>query len=525
MGNIKVLDCTLRDGGYCNQWQFGSDNIKAITSGLTESGIDIIECGFLTNRVDYNPEVSKFTTIEEIAKVIPEDRKGSMYVCMVNYGEYRLEDFPPYDGTSIDGIRVAFHKKNMKEAVAFCYGLKQKGYTVFMQAMVSLSYTDEEFLNLIKLSNELNPYAFYIVDSFGVMKRKDLIRLFYVVEHNLKDGIAIGYHSHNNLQLAYSNAQALVDIRTNKDIIFDSSVFGMGRGAGNLNTELFVEYLNDTVGTSYAIKPLLTIVDEILNSFYQQNYWGYSLPNYLSAKHNAHPNYAGWLDARKTLTVDNMDDIFMLMDEEKKKEYDKAYIENLYERYLATGQVQEAHLAELEGRLNGKEVLIIAPGSSSKREKDKVITCASKDNVLSISINFDYQEYDTDYIFLSNLRRFRELDSEKRSKCIVTANIPSVGVYLQTRYKDLLNEVEAVKDNAGLMLIKFLINKNVSKIYIAGIDGYDLDVANNFVDKKMAFVTSKETFRAMNEGLVMVMREFKKQIPIEYVTTPQFIKI
>jgi len=525
MGKIKVLDCTLRDGGYCNQWQFGFDNIKTIVHGLTESGIDIIECGFLTNRVDYNPDVSKFTSIEEIGSVIPSDRKGTMCVCMMNFGEYKLEDIPVYDGSSVDGIRVAFHKKNMEDAITLCYGLKEKGYAVFMQAMVSLSYSDEEFLHLIKLANELSPYAFYIVDSFGVMKRKDLIRLFYVVEHNLNDGIIIGYHSHNNLQLAYSNAQALVDIRTNKDIVLDSSVFGMGRGAGNLNTELFVEYLNDTVGTHYILKPLLTIVDEILNGFYQQNYWGYSLPNYLSAKHNAHPNYAGWLDSRKTLTIDNIDDIFMLMDDEKKKEYDKNYIEALYENYLATGKVQESHLAELEEKLCGKDVLIIAPGSSSKRERDKVIECASKDDVISIGINFDYQEYDTDYIFLSNLRRFRELDATKRSKCITTANIPSVGVYLQTRYKDLLNDVEAVRDNAGLMLMKFLINKKVRKIYVAGIDGYGLDVSNNFVDKKMAFVTSKDTFKAMNDGLTQVMKEFKKQIPIEYVTTPQFVKI
>ena len=213
------------------------------------------------------------------------------------------------------------------------------------------------------------------------------------------------------------------------------------------------------------------------------------------------------------------------MHEEKKKEYDKSYIESLYESYLATGQVQEAHLSELEEKLRGKEVLIIAPGSSSKRERDKVVNFAAKEGVVSIGINFDYQEYDTDYIFLSNLRRFRELDVNKRSKCIVTANIPSVGVYLQTRYKDLLNDVEAVRDNAGLMLMKFLINMKVRKIYVAGVDGYDLDVTNNFVDKKMTFVTSKETFSAMNEGLMQVMREFSKQIPIEYVTTPQFIKI
>lgn len=229
MGRVSVLDCTLRDGGYCNQWNFGSNNIKTIISGLVSAGIDIIECGFLTNRVSYNPEVSKFSTFQEIANVLPSNRKNKMFVCMVNYGEYDIEDIPDYDGLSVDGIRVAFHKKDMIPALEFCKEIMDKGYKVFVQAMVSLNYSDEEFIELIKRVNEFKPYSFYIVDSFGVMKRKDLIRLFYMVEHNLTEGISIGYHSHNNMQLAYSNAQALVDIRTNRDMIFDASVFEIGR--------------------------------------------------------------------------------------------------------------------------------------------------------------------------------------------------------------------------------------------------------------------------------------------------------
>ena len=292
MGSISVLDCTLRDGGYCNKWLFGLNNTKKIIRSLVEADIDIIECGFLTNTVDYNTNATKFTELSQISKVIPANRNNKMYVCMINYGEYNADDIPPYDGTSVDGLRIAFHKNNMVEAIEFCKCLKEKGYKIFVQPMVSLSYSDEQFLELIECVNQLNPYSFYIVDSFGVMKRNDLIRLFYIVEHNLKKSISIGYHSHNNMQLAYSNAQALVDIHTNRKIIFDSSVFGMGRGAGNLNTELFVEYLNDSVGKTYVLKPILKIIDEIINGFYQKNYWGYSLTNYLSAKYNSHPNYA-----------------------------------------------------------------------------------------------------------------------------------------------------------------------------------------------------------------------------------------
>ena len=87
MGNIRVLDCTLRDGGYCNQWAFGKNNTKKIIGGLVEAGIDIIECGFLTNKVVYNEDVTKYTTLQEVSRMLPENREGRLFVCMVNYGE------------------------------------------------------------------------------------------------------------------------------------------------------------------------------------------------------------------------------------------------------------------------------------------------------------------------------------------------------------------------------------------------------------------------------------------------------
>lgn len=525
MGFLKVLDCTLRDGGYCNEWRFGNRNTKTIAASLVEANIDIVELGFLTNRVSYDPEVTKYTGLDQMAAMIPADRAGKLFVCMVNYGEYRLEDLPDCDGSSVDGIRVAFHKKDRYEALRFCEGIKKKGYKVFIQAMVSLNYTDEEFLELIRLSSAFMPYAFYIVDSFGVMKRRDLMRLFYTVEHNLPQGIAIGYHAHNNMQLAYSNAQALVDIRTNRDRIIDSSVFGMGRGAGNLNTELFVEYLNDNMDASYRLKPLLVIIDRILNRFYQMAPWGYSLPNYLSAKHNAHPNYASWLDSRKTLTVEDMDGIFEMMEPEKLANYDKSYIEALYLRYQATGQVQELHLQELRSRIAGNRVLIIAPGRSSVEEYAKIEAIAKADDVVTVAINFDYQLLDTDFIFLSNLRRFRELSPEKYEKCIVTSNIPAMGVYLQTSYADLLNATEAVRDNAGMMLIRLLMELGAREILIAGMDGYDTDPARNYADQNMAFYTRRAQMEAMNTGMSTVLKQYSKDISLRFVTEPKFVRV
>lgn len=525
MSRIRVLDCTLRDGGYCNEWNFGFDNTKQIIKSLVESGIEIIECGFLTNKVAYNKNITKYNNFEQMRTVLSAKHEEQMYVCMMNYGEYDVDSLPECSENTVDGIRLAFHKKDMFAALDLCIKIKSKGYKVFIQAMVSLNYSDEEFLELIHQVNVFEPYSFYIVDSFGVMKKKDLVRLFYLVEHNLKKNIAIGYHSHNNLQLAYSNAQALVDMRTDHELIIDSSVFGMGRGAGNLNTELFVEYLNDNVGCDYKLKPLLNIIDDILNDFYQRNYWGYSLPNYLSAKHNTHPNYAGYLDGKKTLTVEAMDEVFSLMDDSKRAEFDKAYIEELYTKYMAKGSAQETNLSKLKETIKDKQVLIIAPGKSSVEQSQRIIDLAKRKEIISISINFDYSQYDTDYIFLSNLRRFRDLEQNKHGKCIVTSNIPAVDVYLQTKYSELLNDENAVHDNAGMMLIKFLISLGVKKIFLAGMDGYSLDPLQNYADQKMTFYTQRAIMESMNDGMNAMLKKFSRDVELEFITEPRFVSI
>ncbi len=524
MNNIHILDCTLRDGGYCNEWRFGFENANKITRGLQEAGIEIIECGFITNRVSYDPDVTKFTSIAEVSKVIPKNKEGKIFVAMMNYGEYDIDDIPVYDGSSIDGIRVAFHKKNLVEALTLCEQIKAKGYLVFIQAMVSLAYSDEEFLTMIYRVNEFKPYAFYIVDSFGMMKEKDLTRLFYVVEHNLDEEIWIGFHSHNNMQLAYSNAQKLTNVQTNRNLIIDSSIYGMGRGAGNLNTELFLEYLNENAGKNYQLKPILVLIDEILNGFYQKNYWGYSLPNYISAAHNAHPNYAGYLDDKKTLTIEGMNDIFDMMDDDKKVSFDKEYIEDLYVRYMATGRVHEEHMNELKARLSGRKILLIAPGRSSVDEIDRIKEFVD-DNSIIISVNYAYEQLIPDFVFLSNIRRFRELAEDQKEKCIVTSNIPADGVYYQTKYRDLLNNEEAVRDNAGLMAIKFLMDFNVEGVYLAGFDGYSHDVIENYGSSEMAFITRNAVLDAMNVGMSKVLKLYSEKIKIRFVTKPRFVDI
>ena len=311
----------------------------------------------------------------------------------------------------------------------------------------------------------------------------------------------------------------------NRMCIVDSSLCGMGRGAGNLNTELFVEYINDIHGLHYSVKPLLKIIDTILVDFYQQNRWGYSLPNYLSAKHNAHPNYAAFLSEKNTLTYEAIDEIFALMDEEKRNHFDKEYIELLYTKFLESGNTQESNLTELLVQLQGKEILLIAPGRSSLDEQDKIEVFIKQNKPITISINFDYTGYPSDYIFISNLRRYSSLKMNRIGKSIVTSNIPSVDSYAKIRYADFLNNQEAVQDNAGLMLVKFLIHAEVKKIYLAGMDGYSVDSSSNYADGNLTMYTKKAHAEAMNVGMSKVLSTFSQEIPIKFLTKPKFVFI
>jgi 4-hydroxy 2-oxovalerate aldolase len=523
MTKIKVLDCTLRDGGYVNNWEFGKKNIKKVINKLTEADLDIIECGFLSQKKEYNPEKSIFDKIERFKEFLPKERNNSKYVCMINFGEYEVKDIPDYDGSSIDGIRVAFHKKDVNKAIEYCKELSKKGYMLFVQIMVTINYSDMELLKVVEEFNEIKPYAFYIVDSFGVMKQKDLLRMFYLIDNNLKKDINMGYHSHNNMQLAYSNSQALVELNSERKIVIDSSVFGMGRGAGNLNTELFLGYLNDTLKTNYKIYPLLQIIDEILNNIYFNKYWGYSLPHYLSAANNCHPNYATFLSDKNTLTVKSISEILEKLPLEKKNNFDKNYAEELYLEYQKHNIDDTEIINQLKDKFKEKEVLIIAPGSSLNKYEEKIKEINNNKNIVTIAVNFIPEQFRYDYIFISNEKRFKtilEKNNLEKEKIIITSNIKEE--FLKVNYMDLINNIDYVKDNSSLMLLNLLKKININKIYLAGLDGYSQNEKDYF-DKELNLVTNQEIMKKMNLGISQILKELN--LNLEFITPSKYLKL
>ena len=318
MGNVFLLDCTLRDGGYINDWQFGKNAIQGTASKIAKTGVEFFEIGFL-KKESFSEDRAIFPTIQSIKEYITPKSSTMKYVGMVDCGNpLPIEDVVPYDSSSIDCIRVIFKKDKIDFAFDYCRQIQEKGYAVFVQFVGTDSYNDIEFVEAIKKFNELNPYAMSIVDTFGTIKRKTFLRMVYLADNNMKSGIVLGYHAHNNLQQAFGNAETLVELNLKRDVCIDACVFGMGRGAGNLNLELFAEYMNENRDANYKIEPMLEIMDDYLQESYNKRFWGYCLPYYLSASNNCHPNYAIYYAEKQTLTEKSFNELLKLIPQDKK---------------------------------------------------------------------------------------------------------------------------------------------------------------------------------------------------------------
>ncbi len=334
MSKVKILDCTLRDGGYVNNWSFGYDNIGKIISNLVEANIDYVECGFLKEE-QYKSNKTFFSTIEQLNYIFPLKNTITKFCLMINYGEVPIDCIPRSKGDIC--FRVVFKKDKMNEAIEYCKQLMIKGYDVSINPMNTVGYSSSELLALIKDVNALNPEIFTIVDTNGEMKKKEVLSLFYFLDNNLNSEIKLGFHSHNNLKLSFSNALSILEQSTDRTVIIDSSVLGIGRGAGNLCTELLAQYLNDYYCGKYKLFPILKLVDECITPIFKSKPWGASVHYYLSATNSCHPNYASFLLDKKEMSVDVINEIFTKIPIDKKSYYDDSLIENLYNVIVKKG--------------------------------------------------------------------------------------------------------------------------------------------------------------------------------------------
>ena len=323
--SYKILDCTLRDGGYIINWLFGKSNIDEIMKNLELSGIDYIEAGFLKESETAQEEDKTFWGSPE--KLAHTTSKDQNYTLMVNYGEYSIANFKKCETPNIK-IRVAFKKHNQSEALDYIKELKTLGWEVFANPMSTNTYSDEELLSLIKKINEISPLCLSIVDTLGNTYEAEVLEIIKFIDKNLNPDIAIGFHPHNSLQLSFSNTEAIIKADIKHDLIIDSCLYGMGRGAGNLCTELITKYLNDNCGGNYNLLPLLKIIDKNIKPIHEKKPWGYSTAYFIAAIHSCHPNYAAYL-IDLGLADEEIDRFMRQIPQDKKSVFDKDFISSI----------------------------------------------------------------------------------------------------------------------------------------------------------------------------------------------------
>ncbi len=326
--NIHLLDCTLRDGGIVIDFNFGNSKMQEIKGVLEDSGIKYIECGYINQKTGSESERTSFNNEVSIEKGLLSTGKKSdiKYLAMIDYGTYDLSLLNNRTENGIDGIRYAFHKENWRDAIENARIIVDKGYELYVQPMVSMRYDDDEFRELIRTVNEKLPEAkaFYIVDSFGQMDNIHLLHKLQIADQEVADSMKIGFHAHNNRQLAYSNALAFIGYIAEHDLMLDSSIMGMGKGAGNLCTELIT---NSLVGTGMVFKThdILAMIADYFAPLQKESPWGYSLEYYFAAVYGCTPSYIKIFMKDERVTTGILVELLKDMPVEKRAACDKAF--------------------------------------------------------------------------------------------------------------------------------------------------------------------------------------------------------
>jgi 4-hydroxy 2-oxovalerate aldolase len=281
---FKLLDCTLRDGGFANNFDFGNENIRLITKNLSKAHIDIIELGFLEFDTQKGKDFSIFPDFDTPMCFIPESRiKNQLFSAMIaDYDNFPIDKIPNRSESSFDIIRVMLRYSDLGKSLKYCKQIAEKGYKLCIQPAITMRYSRDELNLVFNTANEVAAYALYIVDSYGYMTESEVADYFALFDKNLSDSICIGFHAHNNMNIAFSNSIAFINYESTRNILIDSSLFGMGQGAGNLPTELFVDYLNKNKFFAYKYKYILEAC-EIVEEFWGQLSWGYSVVDLISA--------------------------------------------------------------------------------------------------------------------------------------------------------------------------------------------------------------------------------------------------
>ena len=288
--DIKVFDCTIRDGGLVNNYHFSDAFVKAHYETCVAAGVDYMEIGKNVSPTvmsvdEYGPW--NFCKEEDIRRIVGNNDTDMKIAVMADIGRSLKEELIPKKDSVVDMIRIATYIHQIPAAIELIEDAHAKGYETTVNIMAISKSFDDELDEVLAQLSKTNVDVIYIADSFGSFYPEQIKKL---TEKYLKvaqeNGKKVGIHAHNNLQLAYANTLEAMIYGTS---FLDVTISGLGRGAGNCPLELLIGFLKNP---KYKLMPVLKFIEEFIVPLEKELDWGYSIPYMLTGQLNEHPRAA-----------------------------------------------------------------------------------------------------------------------------------------------------------------------------------------------------------------------------------------
>ncbi len=494
---MKILDCTIRDGGYLNNWKFEDKVVREVYRSVSKSGVDIIEIGFKSNKNSFKKaEFGPWRYIEEskLREVIM-GIQGIMISAMINYNEFDIKILDNKEDSLIDLIRVAVHKNQVRDALELTDTIRSKGYKTSIQLMGYSTYTKDEQEKVIDLLEKYKVNYAYIADSYGSILPFQISQLCKSLLE--VTSLKVGFHPHNNLQMGLANALEAINSGIH---IIDGTIYGMGRGAGNLPIESLISYLQIQGSEKYNVIPILHLIDKYFVDFRQKYRWGHQLPYMLSGLFDCHPNYPKKLVELHEYTIE---DIWKALEGLKGLNpigFNKELLDKIIKYGLIGNEkISIRNESELDviqvdckptyiNRHKDQDFLILANGPTLKNNKKKIDSFIEKYKPIILGANYIADLFVPDYHAFNNKRRFENYIStvNKRSKLLLSNYFSEdfINKLTQRNYEKLcfsntLTDFD-IKEGfilsscktISVLLLGVAIVMGAKRIFTVGMDGY-----------------------------------------------------
>lgn len=495
-GRPLVLDCTVRDGGYLNEWFFEPKLVRETYRAVSKAGIDYFEIGFRGTESHFDPKkygLWRFTPNDLIVETV-KGIDGAKLAIMADFGKIEVDDFEPADESPVTLVRLAAHKTDMRAAMELAQKWKAKGYETSLQAMGYSGYSKAEQEELAAMLAGSGIDYIYVADSYGSLFPDSIAELMEPMLP-LKGEMRVGFHPHNSLQMAFANTIAAIE--AGADIV-DSSIYGMGRGAGNLPTEIIVAWLQERMPDKFNVIPVLDAVSRHFAPMQDEIGWGYRLPYMLSGLFEVHPYFAARLVDMKEFAMEDIWRALTVVHRRKPVGFSQALVDEI----VAQGITEDAPAdtgdgapsaasgpVPYEGRHAGRDFLVLGNGPSLAEHREKIAEFIERYDPVVLGANHLGGMFVPDYHAFANKLRFTSYVGEvsSDSALLVSEHIPAelVAEYTSREYEPLRFVDSSAADfgveggviscncrTVSVLLMGVAAVMGATRVFAAGMDGY-----------------------------------------------------